>query len=49
MKLTKQDLEKFDQATEHPESCRCEICKQWWDLVPPVEDDWDNTLDDVSW
>ena len=42
MKITKQELEKFDEASVHPETCQCEICQKWWDMVPPVEDDYDD-------
>jgi hypothetical protein len=44
MKITKQDLEKFDEASDHPETCQCEICQKWMDMVPPVEDSDDSYL-----
>lgn len=36
--LTPEDQAKFDQASEHPYECKCDLCKLWWANVPPEDD-----------
>lgn len=35
-------LQRFDEASNHPYECRCELCKEWWAQVPPEEDEDDS-------
>ena len=35
--MTPEQLARFDQASNHPYSCDCEICKEWWELCGPEE------------
>jgi len=35
-----EQLKRFDEASNHPYECECEICKEWWAQMPP-EDDYD--------
>jgi hypothetical protein len=37
-KITPKQLARFDEASNHPYECRCELCKEWWELVPPEDD-----------
>lgn len=39
--MTKEELAKFDRASEHAYECRCDDCELWWKMVPPEEDDYD--------
>lgn len=32
-------LSRFDEASNHPYECKCELCKEWWASVPPEEDE----------
>jgi len=32
-------LKRFDEASNHPYECRCDLCKEWWSLVPPEDED----------
>lgn len=32
-------LDEFDAASNHPYSCRCDLCKRWWAEVGPEDDD----------
>lgn len=48
--MTEEEQARFDAATEHPYECRCELCQEWWENVPP-EDDAEgdgNEADDVA-
>ena len=36
--LTPEQLKRFDEASNHPFECDCEICREWWTLMPPIED-----------
>jgi hypothetical protein len=40
--VTPEEQKKFDEASNHPYECRCEICQFWWDNVPPEDEDWDD-------
>lgn len=33
--LTPEQLARFDEASNHPYECKCEICKEWWKLMGP--------------
>lgn len=35
--MTPEELERFDQASNHPFDCHCDMCKEWWDAVGPEE------------
>lgn len=35
--MTEEELEEFDEATEHHYDCRCEICKKWWESMGEEE------------
>ena len=37
--MTPDELKRFDQASNHPYSCGCDLCKEWWAAVPPEDDD----------
>ena len=37
--MTPEQLKRFDEASNHPYECECEICKEWWSLVPPEEEE----------
>lgn len=37
--MTADQLQRFDEASNHPYECRCELCKEWWAQVPPEEDE----------
>ena len=37
--LTPEQLKRFDEASNHPYECKCELCKEWWSLVPPEDDE----------
>ena len=37
--MTPEALKRFDEASNHPYECRCELCKEWWAQVPPEDDD----------
>ena len=39
--LTPEEQAKFDEASEHPYECRCDLCKLWWANVPPEEEETD--------
>lgn len=30
-------LRRFDEASNHPYECRCELCIEWWSFVPPED------------
>lgn len=32
-------LDRFDEASNHPYECRCELCKEWWAQVPPEDEE----------
>jgi len=34
-----EQLKRFDEASNHPYECKCELCKEWWTLVPPEDDE----------
>lgn len=34
-----EQLARFDAASNHPYTCRCPICLEWWTQVPPEDDD----------
>ena len=36
--MTPEELKRFDEASNHPYECRCEVCKEWWQQVPAEED-----------
>lgn len=36
--LTPEQQAKFNEASEHPYECRCDVCKLWWANVPPEVD-----------
>ena len=40
-------LRRFDEASSHPFNCDCELCKEWWELVPQFEEWWEED-DEVS-
>lgn len=35
--MTLEQLARFDEASNHPYECQCEICKEWWAQVPEEE------------
>lgn len=35
--VTPDKLARFDAASNHPYECRCELCKEWWSMVPEEE------------
>jgi hypothetical protein len=37
--LDEAQLARFEAASRHPYECRCELCREWWRLVPPEEDE----------
>lgn len=37
--MSEDQLKKFDEASNHPYKCRCEICLEYWKLVGPDDDD----------
>ncbi len=39
--MTPEQLKRFDEASNHPYECKCDICKEWRSLVPPEDDDED--------
>ena len=39
-----EQLKRFDEASNHPYECKCDLCQEWWSLVPP-EDDEDEDAD----
>ena len=34
-----EQLKRFDEASNHPYECRCELCLEWWQLVGPERED----------
>lgn len=36
--LSKLVGDDFREATEHPGTCRCELCLQWWATISPNDD-----------
>ncbi len=36
-----EQLKRFDEASNHPYECKCELCREWWALMPPEDDDED--------
>jgi hypothetical protein len=40
--MTPEQLKRFDEASNHPYECKCKICKEWWSLVPPEDDELDS-------
>lgn len=36
---TPEELARFDEASNHPYECRCQICLEWLASVPPEEED----------
>jgi hypothetical protein len=43
--VDQEQIKRFDQASNHPYECRCELCAEWWELVGP-EDEGDGSIDD---
>jgi hypothetical protein len=37
--MTPEELKRFDEASNHPYECKCELCKEWWKQVPPEDDE----------
>jgi hypothetical protein len=37
--MTEQELVEFDEATNHPYECACNLCKKWWELMGPEDED----------
>lgn len=37
--MTDEEIKRFDEASNHPYECRCELCKEWWAQVPPEDDE----------
>ena len=37
--MTPDELKRFDQASNHTYECKCALCKEWWEQVPPEDDD----------
>ena len=35
---TPEQLARLDEASSHPYECKCDLCKEWWDSMPPEED-----------
>jgi hypothetical protein len=33
--LTPEQLARFDEASNHPYECRCDLCREWWELMGP--------------
>lgn len=36
--MTSEQMARFDEASNHPYECRCEICLEWWEQIGPEED-----------
>lgn len=36
--MTPEELRRFDEASNHPYECGCELCKDWWTQAPPEDD-----------
>jgi hypothetical protein len=32
--MTPEELKRFDEASNHPYECKCDICKEWWEQMP---------------
>lgn len=53
--MTPEELKRFDEASNHPYECTCEICKEWWEHVGPERDDeedddvYDTENDERAW
>lgn len=39
MPITPEALARFDEASNHPYECRCEICLEWWQNMGGPEHD----------
>lgn len=37
--LTDEQLARFNAASNHPYECQCELCQEWWSLMPREEDE----------
>lgn len=37
--MTEQELAEFDEASNHPYECQCELCKKWWEKVGPEREE----------
>ena len=33
------ELKRFDEASNHPYYCQCDLCKEWWEIVGPERED----------
>ena len=36
--MDKEELKRFDEATEHPYECLCELCVEFWAAMPDEDD-----------
>jgi hypothetical protein len=39
MGMSKVDLARFDEASDHAYECNCDLCEDWWDLVGEESDE----------
>jgi hypothetical protein len=37
--MTAEELKQFDEASNHPYECACDICKKWWELMGDEDDE----------
>lgn len=46
--LTADELSRFDEATDHPYECGCELCLEWWSRMPPEDEEDSDPGDEVA-
>lgn len=37
IQATPEEIKRFDEASNHPYECNCDLCKEWWEQVPPED------------
>jgi hypothetical protein len=37
--MTPEELKRFDEASDHPYECRCELCLEWRAQMPPEDEE----------
>lgn len=37
LRMTPEELARFDAASNHPYECRCAICQEWWTHMGPED------------
>ena len=40
--VTQEQQARLDIASEHAYECRCKLCEEWWELMPPEEEEFES-------